>query len=357
MILRPTMLDTIGEAKNCLAPGRDPKDWANATNPSSIDVGTKSVAINGRLFHDNVARLPCSTFDDGLFGDTLPNVPTILTGCCNDWPAFASPGQTWSVADFAERTSNLLSLDGGPGFARMSLGSGKVSMREYRRYCNDDADGDSAPLYVFDPDILTSTFTNGRSVSEEYSIPSCFSKDVMACCSGTNYRPLPPAWLLVGAARSGTPIHDHPLTVAWNSLLVGCKLWCCLPPDVDESCLQFNLGGESGDDIEEEFDLSAIQWFEQCGELPGSALIIVQVPGEVVFVPAGWFHVVLNVETSTAISSSLTLRRDLPLVFPSLVESDKDFATFWLDQLETNVKFATSVGVSLEDVSRLRNTL
>jgi len=43
-------------------------------------------------------------------------------------------------------------------------------------------------------------------------------------------RPLPPSWLLVAAARSGTPIHDHPHTVAWNVLLSGCKLWAILPP-------------------------------------------------------------------------------------------------------------------------------
>ena len=63
----------------------------------------------------------------------------------------------------------------------------------------------------------------------------------MACIDGTEYRPLPPAWLLMGVKRSGTPIHDHPLTVAWNALLVGCKLWCCLPPDVDEGALLLNL--------------------------------------------------------------------------------------------------------------------
>ena len=45
--------------------------------------------------------------------------------------------------------------------------------------------------------------------------------DAMAGCTGTRFRPLPPAWLLVGPPRSGTPVHDHPLTVAWNALLVG----------------------------------------------------------------------------------------------------------------------------------------
>ena len=232
-------------------------------------------------------------------------------------------------------------------------------MKEYQRYCENDADGDSAPLYVFDPEILTSTFTvvdhhldkdddarksgimekerssnssNSLMVNDAFSHPACFSNDAMGCINGTEYRPLPPAWLLVGVTRSGTPIHNHPLTVAWNALLVGCKLWCCLPPDVDESLLLLNLDDDSDDD----FDLSAVDWFQQCqcsSQLPDSAKIIVQRPGEVVFLPPGWFHVVLNVDTSTAISVSLTLRRDLESAISLLLTSDKEFATFWVDRL------------------------
>ena len=40
-------------------------------------------------------------------------------------------------------------------FARESLNIGRVSMPEYCRYCDADADADAAPLYIFDPDILT----------------------------------------------------------------------------------------------------------------------------------------------------------------------------------------------------------
>jgi histone arginine demethylase JMJD6 len=210
---------------------------------------------------------------------------------------------------------------------------GKVTLDEYKQYCESggEAEKDVAPLYIFDPDILSSTFA-----SDEFSTPACFSKDAMACIDGTEYRPLPPAWLLVGVKRSGTPIHDHPLTVAWNALLVGCKLWCCLPPDVDERLLLLNL---HDDDDNADFDLSALEWFRQCGKLPESAKIIVQRPGEVVYLPAGWFHVVLNVETSTAISVSLALRRDLRVVLPLLMESDEDFSTFWIDRLrETEFK-------------------
>jgi histone arginine demethylase JMJD6 len=351
----------LDRAKLSIAPGSKPEDWiGTASSPNiSVDILGGFVKIDERLFHDNVARVPGSSFKDDGHGDCLPRTPTVLTGLLDEWPAFYRPGISWNVQDLASRTAattatttttttttaSRVSLDGGPSFARMSMCSGKATMKEYQQYCENDADGDSAPLYVFDPDILTSAFVahhddgsgNGMEdkssslmVSDAFSTPACFSNDAMGCINGTEYRPLPPAWLLVGVTRSGTPIHNHPLTVAWNALLVGCKLWCCLPPDVDESLLLLNLDDESDDD----FDLSAIDWFQQCRQkLPDQAKIIVQRPGEVVFLPPAWFHVVLNIETSTAISVSLTLPRDLESALSLLIQSDKEFAAFWVDRL------------------------
>ena len=58
-----------------------------------------------------------------------------------------------------------------------------------------------------------------------------------------------------------------------------------------------------------------MEWFgrHRCGgqQLPPTARVIIQRLGEVVFAPAGWWHVVLNVETTTALSHSLALRRDI----------------------------------------------
>ena len=313
------------------------------------------------VFRDNVIRITGCSFKNDIHGDSLPHVPAVLTGLLDDWPSFSKNPEgtttsSWSVEDLAARevtkttststpTTPRVSLDGGPSFARQSMCQGKVTLEEYNQYCKSgEADNDVAPLYVFDPDILKSS--TGLFESNEFSIPDCFSNDAMGCINGTEYRPLPPAWLLVGVKRSGTPIHDHPLTVGWNALLVGCKLWCCLPPDVDESLLLLNLPQDDDEDFDmTDFDLSALEWFKQCGgsdnKIPDCAKIIVQQPGEVVYLPAGWFHVVLNVaddSPSTAISVSLTLRRDLPVILPLLMEEDEDFAKFWINRLSAEQK-------------------
>lgn len=344
--------NAIELAKLSIAPGAKLEDWGRrspsvCTDFSStleeISVGDRQVTI-GRgsrgksVFRDNVQRLPGSAFAEDVHGDTLPRFPVVLTGLLNHWPALNMsnvPGKSWSLQDLATRTAGTrVSLDGGPSFARLSMCAGKASLMDYKRYAEDSSDGDSAPLYVFDPNILgpTSTFCDdGSLIRDAFDTPPCFSCDAAAAVCDEKFRPLPPKWLLVGAARSGTPIHDHPTTVAWNALLVGCKLWCCFPPDVDERALLLNLdgGAEEGD-----FDLSALEWFCRagCGDGPGglqvdeSAAIIVQRPGEVVFLPIGWFHVVLNVETSTALSMSLTLRRDLPSVLPLFRDAEREFA-------------------------------
>ena len=327
----------IDRAKKSIAPRHKLEDWSEGGKyrhrKGGIAISESSVALDGRIFQDNVTRLPGCTFENDVHGDDLPHVPAVLTGLLDEWPT--------STSHFASsQPTRQVSLDGGPSFARMSMCSGKVTFQEYHQYCvNGQADHDIAPLYVFDPDIL-------KSKSNRFPTPPCFSKDVMACIDGTQYRPLPPEWLLVGVARSGTPIHDHPMTVAWNSLLVGCKLWCCLPPDVDESVLLLNLDhNNDGEDSSssssshcDDFDLSALEWFHQCEKLPQDARIIVQRPGEVVYLPAGWFHVVLNVEDSTAISVSLTLRRDLPNLIPLLRTYDAEFASFWVDRMSQEQK-------------------
>lgn len=337
----------IDRAKLSIAPGAKLEDWSadpstRATSPpTQITVGDGYVSVGTGVFRDNVERIPGATFADDDHGDTLPRLPAVLTGLLDRWPAYASPDpdKIWTLQNLAARTAGtMVSLDGGPSFARQSMSAGKVGLAEYERYAENSSDGDSAPLYVFDPNILgpaSSFCDDGSPVRDAFDTPPCFSRDAASAVCDDKFRPLPPKWLLVGAVRSGTPIHDHPTTVAWNALLVGCKLWCCFPPDVDESALLLNLdAGGNEEDGGEEFDLSAIEWFCRAGsgdeegrrKLDDSARIIVQRPGEVVFLPVGWFHVVLNVETSTALSMSLTLRRDLQSVLPLFREEEREFA-------------------------------
>ena len=227
------LYSAIDTAKRSLSPYSKLDDWKwfkqkhrndnkKGNPPVTVELLSSSiVAVNGRQFEDNVDRNAVSSVVD-LYGDSLPKIPAVLTECLNKWPAYKS--SSWSLEELSKRVpviNHPVSLDGGPGFARMSMNTGYVTLQEYQYYCKHEADEDLAPLYVFDPKILQlDCLRNDIGIP-----PSCFSHDMMSCIQGSEYRPLPPAWLLIGAARSGTPIHDHPLTIAWNALLEGCKLW------------------------------------------------------------------------------------------------------------------------------------
>jgi len=99
---------------------------------------------------------------------------------------------------------------------------------------------------------------------------------------------------------------------------------------------------------------SALGWFLRHGhELPQGTVVVIQQPGETVFVPAGWWHIVLNVEDSTALSSSLALRRDFKTSHAALVGEDPEFAQAWLQSVRELGWPAHFIPVGVEGSSSL----
>ena len=167
---------------------------------------------------------------------------------------------------------------------------------------------DAAPLYVFDSSLTHKTIPNtDRVMSDDLHLlyTSTYLQsltDAQKCLIGSTFKPLAQQWLLSGGPLSGTPIHDHPMTIGWNVLVEGEKLWACFPPaEGDPEKLDSFLLVDEDDN-----DVSAREWFHLMqGKLPKDCIVMWQKPGEVVFLPSGWFHVVLNLEVSTAISNSI----------------------------------------------------
>ena len=286
------------------------------------------------------------------------------------------PGETFEV-------------DGGPEFARRNLSRATVTLQAYEAYATNSASNgnsnsnsnscvDSAPLYIFD-----SSLHSRESVgSMPGALPPLLSSggllvDVGGALVGSSFKPLPDRWLLVGCERSGTPIHDHPMTVGWNLLTEGVKLWAIFPKDAtDEELFGGGEGsgggsgsgsgsgsdevGEGGEYKEEETfsnsnSNSAVGWFEEVAqdELAGRkrlsrAVVVVQKPGEVVFLPCGWYHCVLNCATTTAASMSLCTVVDFKRLWPELRGEDEEFAEFWMGKLRGEDRGVIDEGVELE---------
>lgn len=98
-------------------------------------------------------------------------------------------------------------------------------------------------------------------------------------------------------------MHIDPLgTSAWNTVLVGRKRWVLMPPEVKKRLVK------AKDFIRKREDDEAINYFidqlprlkEAHPELDITEFI--QYPGETVFVPGGWWHAVLNLDDTLAVT-------------------------------------------------------
>ena len=120
---------------------------------------------------------------------------------------------------------------------------------------------------------------------------------------GSKHRP-PYRWFLIGPKRSGSTLHIDPnMTSAWNTSLNGHKLWVMFPYDYPKWVVNGKNVQEKGEDSE------AIDYFwhhlnrirKREGELPGM-IECIQYPGETIFVPGGWWHAVLNLDDTMAVT-------------------------------------------------------
>jgi histone arginine demethylase JMJD6 len=131
----------------------------------------------------------------------------------------------------------------------------------------------------------------------------------------------------MGPARSGTGIHTDPLgTSAWNALVSGRKRWVLFPP----STAKLSIKTKRGEDSE------AISWFHTvyprvtAPDWTGAKPIeFIQEAGEVVFVPGGWHHVVLNITDTIAVTQNFARSALIPSLVCGMMRSTSNLKVVW----------------------------
>ncbi|CAE7839945.1 jmjd6-b [Symbiodinium sp. CCMP2592] len=250
-----------------------------------LDLG----AIYGRCMN-NIARVDVHDEKYKNFGREYQSrsVPAVINGAMHRWPAMSR----WSMENFAADFGHQKIICDHRFGIRMRFND----FRDYMAEQEDDT-----PLYLFDHAF--GEYPSTKTLLGDYEVPEAFRSDLLA-----ELGPLRPPfrWLLLGPRRSGSTLHKDPLgTSAWNALVFGKKLWVLFPPSTPPELLR----PEADADFSEE---SASCWFLHWWKSARARawpeqfrpIEFLQQPGEVVFVPARWWHAVLNLEDSLAVTQN-----------------------------------------------------
>jgi histone arginine demethylase JMJD6 len=112
-----------------------------------------------------------------------------------------------------------------------------------------------------------------------------------------------PRWIYIGSKNTGSNLHqDLLMTSAWNAVFCGKKCWLIYPPD-QEDYLYF------GDVDAFHPDLERYPLFSKA-----KPLVCLQSPGEILFMPSGWWHQVVNEEACISITENFVNESNYGLV-------------------------------------------
>lgn len=276
------------------------------------------------LQRDNIPRRKGISIEEFVVNFEEPNKPVLLEGCLDSWKAM----KKWD----REYLINIC------GDVKFSVGPVEMKLEDYFRYS--DQAKEERPLYLFDPKFAEKV----PFLGSEYEVPLYFKEDLFSVLG--NQRP-DYRWIIIGPAGSGSSFHIDPnSTSAWNAVIKGSKKWVLFPPDVVPPGVH-----PSPDGAEVACPVSIIEWFMNfygaTKEWKKKPIECICKAGEVIFVPNGWWHLVINLEDSIAITQNYVSRRNLLSVFDflkrpnanTLVSGTEDRVNFY-DKFKNAIEIA-----------------
>ncbi len=254
----------------------------------------------------------------------------------------------WTFSNLLNRFRNVCWRFSDTHGAMMSFGT-------YAKYIT-NLEGllDDSPLGIYDSEFGDEDSPTHKLL-EEYEVPSCFSPDLFDLATTRSYtdvnvddddsdnssysggtRP-PYRWILIGPERSGTGMHIDPLwTNAWVTVLQGKKRWMLFPPGVSLEDIGM---------IEGKPQINSATWFKHyydkvvSDEWPEEwrPVEVLQSPGETVFVPNGWPHLVLNLELTVAVTHNYASEfGPFERMWEEVSIDEPDFAARWLEGMKNH---------------------
>lgn len=233
---------------------------------------------------NQMRRFDNLTYDQ--FAERWTEEPFILTQCIHDWPICSK----WSIdsllGDYAEVEFRAEAVD--------------WTLARYCSYMGENRD--ESPLYLFDRKFAEKMAieVDRRDANAAYWRPECFGPDLFEVLGSER-----PAhrWLIVGPKRSGSTFHKDPNgTSAWNAVIQGAKYWIMFPPAAQVPGVYV-----SPDSSEVTSPLSIAEWLltfhDEARQMAGCVEGVCRA-GEIVHVPSGWWHLVVNLESGIAVTQN-----------------------------------------------------
>lgn len=268
----------------------------------SCDLAT---ACPGFFQFNDIDRIAASdlTVDDFTARYEVPNKPVVVTKAVEHWKAL----QQW-CPDY------LATLEEEPQLFRATSATAPLAanftLKGYFQYMRQSQE--EAPLYLFERDFASKI----PALEEDYDVPKYFSdahnsqetkKTDLFSVIGRDARP-DYRWLICGPKKSGSIFHIDPnQTNAWNVSVQGRKKWIFYPPSVSPPGV---ISSADGADVTVpicigEWLLSF--WDQHLQERLNSErslrpLEVIVNPGDVIFVPHGYWHMVINVDDCIALT-------------------------------------------------------
>lgn len=265
---------------------------------------------------DNIDRRSGLSFDEFIRCYAEPAKPVILTDIVTQWPAF----HKWSLDYFSQHC-------GSQSFRAEAV---DMTFNDYRCYMEQCCE--ESPLYLFDK-----AFADAPSVlASDYSVPSFFAQDLFQHLETVSSKRPDYRWLIIGPARSGSTFHVDPnATSAWNAVIKGEKKWLLFPPDI---CPPGVFASRDGSEVTS--PVSLCEWFlnyyNTDASVKSKPIECVCREGELIFIPSGYWHCVMNLSDSIAITQNFASTENLVQVL--------DFLQFRPEQVS---------GLSCEDADGL----
>ncbi|CAI2370959.1 unnamed protein product [Moneuplotes crassus] len=326
-LLRQQVKQNFKEKKKLIRPDFSEKDWEKA-KLASIYNSTEEGAPMGRYLTDpeeNIPRVHCDdlSVEDFIENYQIPNKPVIIEGCADDWPAMKSWNFKQLYEDFGEVDFEIGEDEIGTPVT--------VKLKEYLQYMV--FNHDDSPMYLFHRNLHKCP--EMKRLLEDYEVPKYFREDYQQIFD-EKYKP-DYNWFLIGPRRSGSYVHYDPFSMsAWNTSLFGHKRWILFEPDMDRAVVE-------GEEFKTDQNLDNYTAIDHVlniyPKLLESGLVkkkyeFVQKKGDTIFLPSKWWHVVLNVDDTIAITQNFTNQANFEKVWRSFRRTKKRSACNWLRNMK-----------------------